>query len=167
MLNAFRHHCSFHPAITCLVKWRRMCSTPFGIIVRSTRCDDKASAVPDSVLNAFRHHCSFHPFGIGGAPYPLAVLNAFRHHCSFHVQRKVESDRLRPNVLNAFRHHCSFHNRLPGCGSGLLTVLNAFRHHCSFHIDIPGRPREQLPRCSTPFGIIVRSTTTAMPPAIA
>ncbi len=84
------------------------------------------------------------------------VLNAFRHHCSFHLRARRHAS-ASASVLNAFRHHCSFHHvdGLPPRRRG--QVLNAFRHHCSFH-EVNGRKIVGPMMCSTPFGIIVRST---------
>ncbi len=61
-------------------------------------------------------------------------------------------------VLNAFRHHCSFHVVSPASIIDRNSVLNAFRHHCSFHTASPSLERAREKMCSTPFGIIVRST---------
>ncbi len=161
-----------------------VCSTPFGIIVRSTVCLLDWPEGLHPVLNAFRHHCSFHtmprspprphvkcstPFGI----IVRSTLPDFALSRAYPCAQRLSASlfvppRPRPtparihSVLNAFRHHCSFHSlplvRLPWP----LVVLNAFRHHCSFHLSEAEKKLMDL-ECSTPFGIIVRSTTNFAP----
>ncbi len=109
-----------------------MCSTPFGIIVRSTGDGRIGGYRYLRVLNAFRHHCSFHLSDQRLHFFLCLVLNAFRHHCSFHGRRLPAVARV-IDVLNAFRHHCSFHGASRNPDDLLQSVLNAFRHHCSFH----------------------------------
>ncbi len=164
VLNAFRHHCSFHKSARRLPLRVRQCSTPFGIIVRSTgRLSPKPMAVL-VVLNAFRHHCSFHagtsrralrefscstPFGIivrstcrPSRPASSVPCRAQRLSASLFVPlQKLPIVLLFLVVLNAFRHHCSFHGLLQSHETASINVLNAFRHHCSFHV---GLVRHQL-----------------------
>ncbi len=155
VLNAFRHHCSFHSARAATDPETRRCSTPFGIIVRST---PKSSPAAHHLPSAQRLSASlfvprrwrqdrrpcrvcaqrlsaslFVPRrGYHRAPVRIDVLNAFRHHCSFHAPSATPSDLAAPSAqrLSASLFVPHGPQRRADRQSH---VLNAFRHHCSFH----------------------------------
>ncbi len=137
-----------------IIRW---CSTPFGIIVRSTALSVGARAGVGFVLNAFRHHCSFHQSSRSAVKVraacaqrlsaslfvPQCSTNRCDHYSSraqrlsaslFVPQQAHLPSAVGWGVLNAFRHHCSFHFLDALRAERIESVLNAFRHHCSFHL---------------------------------
>ncbi len=135
VLNAFRHHCSFHPAAWSKSMARKLCAQRLS----ASLFVPQLNVTQSFLLAAGAQRLSASLFVPRGHTLdlerPLEVLNAFRHHCSFHSSNTDACTR-HARVLNAFRHHCSFHSGAGANGGRTaIPVLNAFRHHCSFHHD--------------------------------
>ncbi len=138
---------------------RPMCSTPFGIIVRSTinrrlaTTGETAGAqrlsaslfVPrwiSLVVSSICRRCST-PFGIIVRSTSAKPARRRRGRCAQRLSASLfvplqggNQVFIPPEVLNAFRHHCSFHIKQLLLILLSPTVLNAFRHHCSFHDQV-------------------------------
>ncbi len=109
-----------------------MCSTPFGINGRNTRCRPRASRTWPWVLNAFRHQRKEHV----GSPGPDRV---FGFGCST------------PFGING--------RNTGSTGVCCLIQVSAQRLSASTEGTLPGPSTSRVPaRCSTPFGINGRNT---------